>query len=114
MKKYKKDFIEVDADNCIASYTYKGHQINVDENYQGSYDIFIDGENIACFSVENFETAGKVPMRVIDEYINDEECGHDDISINEVWVHGYLDDELNNQMWEEFHKTVEMYVKKYI
>ena len=115
MKMYKSgEFKEINSGIHVTSYTYKGCRIDVDDQYQGGYEILVDGDHVGYFNTENFKTADKIPVSAIDEYIDDGYDSDYEPTADALWVNGYLDDELDEQMWEEFHKTVERKAKEYI
>lgn len=109
----KNKFIEVETANFISAYEFQGHHIEVDDFYQGGYEIFVDGKSIGHFSVENFRAADDISDASYEDWADDHSDDREP-TVDELWSEGYLDHIVELQMWAEFHEEVELRVRDYL
>ena len=111
---YSKKFIELETADKISAYSFEGHLIEVDDFYQGGYEIFVDGKSIGRFDVENFVAAQDISDATYEDWADDHSDWEIEPSVNELWVNDYLTQDINDKMWKEFHEEVEYRVKRFL
>ena len=111
--KTSKKFTEVETAEFITSYFYDGHMIDVDDNFMGGYNIFVDGKFVEAFTVGHFQAAQNIPDKIYQQWQDDNSEDRMPV-VEELWDGGYLPAATNQAMWSEFHDEVEHRVKKFL
>ena len=88
-------------------YKYGKHTVEVEEGYQGGWNVYVDGDKAGYFEVDNFKCFENIPEEYFEEF-------GDDKTAEWLWTNGVLEDELDIKGWEEFNETIEEIVESYL